>query len=99
MGRTSIVNLLPLSIDELKNDGRETDRDTLLFKGFMPALYKGGMDVRNYYASYFQTYVERDVMSVLKIKDRILFENFLMLLAGRVGNILNYESLSNDCGV
>ena len=33
------------------------------------------------------------------MKDAALFEKFLKLLAGRVGQIINYQSLSNDVGV
>jgi len=48
---------------------------------------------------YINTYVERDVRQLINIKDIGLFEIFLKLLAGRSGQILNMNSLGNECGV
>ena len=45
------------------------------------------------------TYVEKDVRSLKNIGDLSLFEKFLQLLAGRVGQPLNLTSLANDVGV
>ena len=46
-----------------------------------------------------QTYLARDVRTLVNVGDVETFERFLMLMAGRVGQILNYSSLANDCGV
>lgn len=99
-GRTGILHLLPLSIAELREAGVEfDDASTYLFKGFLPRIYDQQQRPHTAYANYFQTYVERDVRQLIKLKDVILFEKFMKLLAGRVGQIINYQSLSNDVGV
>lgn len=99
-GRTGILHLLPLSIAELHEAqidlGEPSD---YLFQGFMPRIYDQQQRPHNAYANYFQTYVERDVRQLIKLKDVVLFEKFMKLLAGRVGQIINYQSLSNDVGV
>lgn len=46
-----------------------------------------------------QTYLARDVRTLVNVGDVETFERFLMLMAGRVGQLLNYSSLANDCGV
>ncbi len=51
------------------------------------------------YSNYYQTYVERDVKLLVNLKDASLFEKFMKLLAGRVGQLMDYTSLANDVGV
>lgn len=98
-GRTAVINLLPFSISELENAGFDFSKDEFLFQGFMPRHYSENQPVDLLYRSYFQTYVERDVQSLLNVKHKALFEKFLCLLAGRIGQLVNYESLANDTGV
>ncbi len=98
-GRTAIINLLPFSIQELKSTNMDFSKDEYLYQGFMPRLYAEGQPADLLYRSYFQTYVERDVQTLLNVKNKALFEKFLHLLAGRIGQIVNYESLANDAGV
>lgn len=57
------------------------------------------MEPRRFFNSYLQTYVERDVRAVIQLRDLSLFQRFLTLLAGRVGQVVNLVSLSNDVGV
>jgi predicted AAA+ superfamily ATPase len=45
------------------------------------------------------TYVERDLRQLTLVKDLALFQKFLGLCAGRVGQILNLQGLGNDVGV
>jgi len=42
--------------------------------------------------------VERDIRQLTAIKDLALFEKFVHLCAGRVGQLLNLQSLGNDVG-
>ena len=48
---------------------------------------------------YLATYVERDIRQLLVVKDLGLFEKFVRLTAGRVGQLLNLNSLANDVGI
>jgi uncharacterized protein len=98
-GRTALLRLLPLSLEELKGAGVENSRDDILFKGFMPRLYHDDIRPRTLYSEYFQNYIERDLRQLASIRDLLLFEKFLRVLAGRVGQIINISSLSDDVGV
>lgn len=99
-GRTSILHLLPLSIDELRHANIEFDDFTdYLFQGFLPRIYDQQQRPHLAYANFFQSYVERDVHQLIALRDVVVFEKFLKLLAGRVGQVINYQSLANDTGV
>ncbi len=98
-GRTALINLLPFSIQELNENKIDLTRDEFLFKGFMPRLYGEGQPENLLYRNYFSTYVERDLLQILQVKNLSLFEKFLKLLAGRIGQVVNAESLSSDTGV
>jgi len=99
-GRTGILYLLPLSIDELSNAGTVFDNaEDYIFHGFLPRVYDQKQRPYSAYANYYQTYIERDVRQLINLKDASLFEKFIKLLAGRVGQLINYQSLSNDVGV
>ena len=99
-GRTGILHLLPLSIAELHEAKIAFDTPSeYIFQGFLPRIYDQQQRPHTAYANYFQTYVERDVRLLIKLKDVVLFEKFMKLLAGRVGQIINYQSLSSDVGV
>jgi len=99
-GRTAICTLLPLSIDELKEAGiTNLERDQLMWTGFMPRHYDEGLDPLALYRDYFSTYVQRDVRKLVNVQDLDSFTVFVRVLAGRVGQLLNRESLARDVGV
>lgn len=99
-GRIAIVRMQPLSMRELKAGGIELDRDTQLVSGCMPFLFAGkGRRPFDYYRNYVQTYLERDVAQVGAVQDLMRFENFLRLLAGRTGQLMNNSALAVEVGV
>ena len=98
-GRTGILELLPLSIAELTAANKKTERDHLIFNGFMPRLYSSRLDAPHLYSDYFKTYIERDLRQLANLRYIRQFELFIRLLAGRVAQILNVDSLANDTGV
>ena len=99
-GRTSILNLYPFSINELSaaNISFKTAAE-YIFQGFLPRIYDHNQRPTQAYSNYYQTYVERDVRQLINLKDVALFEKFIKLLAGRVGQLMDYSSLGNDVGV
>lgn len=99
-GRTAILNLLPLSIKELSGEQIEFDSfEQYVIHGFLPRVYDQKQRPTLAYSNYYQSYVERDVRQLINIKDSNLFEKFIKLLAGRVGQLLDLSSLGNDVGV
>jgi predicted AAA+ superfamily ATPase len=85
-GRAAILGLLPLSLSE-------TDRVTLLSGGF-PEVVARPKARDLWFASYIQTYLERDVRSVTNIRDLSLFRRFLAMLAARHGQLVNRSDLA-----
>ena len=98
-GRTAILTLWPFSLDELREYKKAWAPFELIVKGFYPRLHNEKLEVRRFYNNYLQTYVERDVRALIQLRDLDQFQRFLMLLAGRTGQIVKYTSLSGDVGV
>ena len=71
-----------------------------IHRGSYPELYDNPKkDWEEYYSSYVQTYIEKDVMTNIGIKDLTAFTRFLMSVAARTGELLNYTNIANDVGV
>lgn len=99
-GRSALVTLLPFTAKEVyKISKKKYTRDNLIYKGFLPRIYDQNQNPTVAYRNYLQTYVERDLRQLLNIKDLLIFEKFLRLLAGRVAQLLNMSSLASDTGV
>ncbi|MCR9191823.1 MAG: ATP-binding protein [Gammaproteobacteria bacterium] len=98
-GRTGILELLPLSLHELQQSDLLLDLDDLLLAGGYPRIYDKTIEPIVYFRAYERTYVERDVRQIINVQSLDQFQRFMQLAAGRVGSILNFESLANDVGV
>jgi hypothetical protein len=98
-GRTALLNLLPFSLSELREYKQDWDPYEIIAKGSFPRLHHMGLRPSRYYNGYVRTYVERDVRALLNVKDLGQFQQFLTLLAGRIGQVVNYTSLANDVGI
>jgi uncharacterized protein len=90
-GRAAILQLLPFSV-------RETPKASLLLGGFPEVvLHPRGRNL--WFASYLQTYIERDVRSIASVRDLPTFRRFLSFLASRHGQMLNRSDLAAPLGV
>ncbi|MBK9576764.1 MAG: ATP-binding protein [Fibrobacterota bacterium] len=99
-GRIATLELLPLSIQELlPSSADEKTVWKLCQEGFYPRLHAEHLSAERFHKSYHATYVERDVRVLIQLKDSNRFDTFLRLLAGRIGQIVDYQSLANDVGV
>lgn len=98
-GRTAILKLLPFTIAELSAYNVQLTLDDYLLHGMYPRIYKNNLNPNKFYRDYVQTYVERDVRKMINIKDLSLFQNFLKLCAGRIGQIFNAQHISNELGI
>lgn len=99
-GRTGLVELLPLSIHELRDAQLHlNDYNEYLVRGFYPALYVRDLDPYEWLHAYLMTYAERDARQLAAVQDLGAFQRFLKLTAARTGQILNLQSLASDAGV
>ena len=90
-GRAAILQLLPFSVTE-------TPKANMLHGGF-PEVVVRPKSRALWFASYVQTYLERDVRSITNVRDLVTFRRFIALLASRHGQILNKTDLAAPLGV
>lgn len=81
-------------------EGQDVDIFDSIWKGSMPRVFtQAEMDVEAYYASYMQTYLERDIRSITNIRNEGSFVKFVQLIAARTAQELNIASLSREIEV
>lgn len=67
----------------------------LIVRGMYPELYNSqDLDPTTFYSNYFRSYIEHDVASVINLKDRLKFLNFMEILATFTGEELVYEKIA-----
>ncbi len=99
-GRTAVLHLLPLSLNEIERFDTVPDQlDSVMIHGGYPRIHDQQIDPTEWAASYVATYLERDVRTLARIVDLSDFQRFLGLCAGRSGQVLNYSALASDCGI
>ncbi len=98
-GRTAVLTLLPFSLKELRTYRKDWLAFELITKGAYPRIHEEDLRPTRFFNGYLQTYVERDVRALINLRDLRTFQQFLTLLAGRIGQVVNYSSLSSDVGV
>jgi Predicted ATPase (AAA+ superfamily) len=99
-GRAAFLSLLPFSTAELKSSGHlPSDPFETLVKGFYPPLYDREVSPYDWYTNYIASYVERDVRSIVNVKDLSQFQTFVKMCASRIGQLLNLSALALDCGL
>jgi hypothetical protein len=98
-GRSAMLQLLPLSFEEVRTLGRPRSLDEQLLRGGYPRLYDQDLAPQVWLADYVMSYIERDVRQLQDIGDLGAFQTFLRVCAGRVGQVLNLSALGADCGI
>ena len=99
-GRVAVLQLLPLSLIEMKNAHLPLSTiEQTLFNGGYPRIFNQEIAPYDFYSSYLQTYIERDVHKLRKISDLDCFTRFLRLCTKRIGQLLNLHSLASEIGV
>ncbi|MFH0939464.1 MAG: ATP-binding protein [Planctomycetota bacterium] len=102
-GRMAVLTLLNISYSEQFGKSARLDQTGLqnrvLLGGYPELLTARKPDVKLWFSSYMQTYLERDVRQLRQIGDLTDFQRFLEILAAFNGQIVNLSSLSRDLGV
>ncbi len=94
----------PKHMEEILEEGiafNYADIVACIHKGFFPELYETESDLHDwadYYSSYFQTYIEKDIKDVLNIQDESAFIKFVKATASLSGEMLNLSTLAEICG-
>jgi len=72
----------------------------VIHRGDLPELYQNpDMDWSLYYASYIATYIDRDARMIINIKELANFSVFMIALAARTSQLLNYQAMATEVGV
>jgi len=98
----SISHLLHLSVASLRRELSDLIKMLsirVLKRVFYTRIYSSGLDPNRVLSDYISIYIDRDLRQLSLIHNLSLFERFLGLCAGRVGQILNFSSLANDTGI
>src|SRR5258706_8306866 len=95
-GRTALLTLLPFSLSEAYPKQVPSQIEPMLFRGFFPRVHARNLDVREAMDFYCATYLERDVGSVLQVRDFGQFDTFLRLSATRSAQVLNVSALGAE---
>ncbi len=102
-GRISILHLETLSTNELRSKLNPDSNGKIreyLWKGGYPELWSNeNIDVSNFFESYIRSYIERDLKTIIEVKNLNDFRKLLVVLATRVGQLLNYKDISKDIGI
>lgn len=98
-GRTRIFHILPLGFGELPEINRPKTINQALYQGLYPRIYQQELNPTEWLGDYLQTYIQKDVRQIINVENLMVFDKFLRLVAGRVGQLANYTSLAGEVGV
>ncbi|MCK9458955.1 MAG: ATP-binding protein [Proteobacteria bacterium] len=103
-GRIGLLELPPFGLGEAArvatSSGTRGAFERACMRGSFPEIVTSPeLDATRWYASYVQTYLERDIRGLYDVGSLREFERFLQLLAARCAQALNLSALANDVGV
>jgi len=70
-----------------------------IFNGSMPEAYTDNFHRNEYYSSYVNTYLERDIRALTQVADELDFFRFMTACAARTSEVVNYADLAKDIGI
>lgn len=101
-GRVTIITLETLSSKEIRESGFFTEdkvKDSI-WKGGYPELYaNSSLDSKTFFEDYIQTYLERDLKSIINVSSLRDFQRFFKICSLRIGQLINFTQISSDVGV
>lgn len=98
-GRVALFTLLPFALTEVKPQLEHKSIDHIICSGLYPGVIARHIPPTLFSRNYYNTYVERDLRDLLKVKNIMAFDTFMRLLASRIGSEFNASSLAREVGV
>jgi predicted AAA+ superfamily ATPase len=68
----------------------------IIHRGSYPALTSKAVDWQTFYSSYIKSYIDRDINELGNVKDKQKFTRFMVALAARSGQIINYTNIASQ---
>jgi predicted AAA+ superfamily ATPase len=99
------VSVFHPSLDVLKNraiNGIKKDIHQIyemIFRGGMPKIISSAVNKETYYENYVRTYIERDIQQLSQVGDASAFYNFMVYIAARTAQEVDYTTVSKAIGV
>lgn len=101
-GRIAVFQLYPLSWKELHSSKLFDEMVVFdqMLRGFYPEFQvQPNLNPKFWHSAYLSTYIERDLRLIRNIHDLGQFQQFLVLLAARAGQLLNLSEIGKECGI
>lgn len=70
----------------------------VIHRGGYPELQSPEVDWSVFYSSYIKTYLERDVRSLSAVQNLDDFRKFMIAVAARTGQMINYANIADEVG-
>lgn len=78
---------------------KDTNIWEIIIRGMYPELQNAEKDTKDFYDNYIRTYLERDVREIINVQNLDLFYKFMVSVATRTGQLINYSSIASDVEV
>lgn len=98
-GRTALLELLPLDLEERNALAPVEGLWQAVWQGGYPAIHHRGVAADRWLGAYVATYVERDLRQHLAVGDLNAFQAFLELTAAHTAGLVSYSELGSGVGV
>lgn len=90
----------PSNISVMNSDDKISDIFEKILKGGMPQLIGDpGLGMEDYFGSYVQTYMERDIRDLINIKNENKLTKFISCVAARTSQELNLADIAKDIDI
>ncbi|MFA5692599.1 MAG: ATP-binding protein [Acholeplasmataceae bacterium] len=70
-----------------------------IHRGSFPRLMDKNVNWDEYLSDYVKTYINRDVREIINVGDELTFSKFMIAIAARSGELLNYTKIANEVEV
>lgn len=98
-GRVRLLNVLPLLRSEIPSELRAASVDETLRVGSYPRIFDENLEAYEWYSDYYNTYVQKDVRSLVNVADLAQFDRFVRICAGRASQLTQYSSIASEVGI
>ncbi len=98
-GRVGLLELFPMSTQELIHADISLSTDDLIYHGGLPRIFRDQLSPTVVYKNYLKTYIERDMRKIINVADLMQFQRFIKLCATRIGSEFIASNIANELGI
>lgn len=98
-GRKVVLSLPPVLWPECEGPFGVRDLDHRLLRGGLPEMLLAVHRDDSFFAEWMDSFYARDIQELFGIRERTGFLNLLRLILRQSGGLVDYSSLSRECGM